>query len=636
MRWRPRGARRGDGARVTGSSEPRSETGPGRKAPRQIYVSGISRSGTTLLCAILDAHPQVSMAYELLPAGITSARDAAARIEQAADTLDVGADPDADLAAARTCGDHLRAEGEEPLAVLVHRAERALLGPRALARLLREVGDREQDDLSAMPQRVALSQAIAAAKSGIEGTASYGFKLNTPRIAEFAKEAGSDAVYVHVVRDPRDVWASHIGASFDRTVEQVADAWVTYRAKFLRFAERRPRRTHLLRYEDLVADPEATTRALCAAIGLPFDDAMLAFQDSKASVVRGGHINSEALSRGFFDSSAGRWAERGVGEADVRVLESTCSEGMRAHAYPRATDVGIRFSPDEQRRLTRRLDQMERFHLDEYAALVDGARAGREVLTWAAATDPATPAVDRLLLVRHDIDHDIDDAVAMARWEAEHDLVATYCVLHTARYYGRHDAGGNVLDRSEAMVERLLEIQELGHEINLHNNAVATALRTGRDPMAILEEELTFLRGRGLVIVGTSTHGDGLCGGLGVQNLELFAETVYPDRGGARTVEHEGHRVRVGDRSMAELGLRYEGYDLPRDLYLTDSGGRLRAVTGTRGRQGRTRAEQSVAHRDITGILVHPEWWAMRPSPDGPRPELAYDALVAAATPADP
>lgn len=630
MRWRRRGVRPSADAPVP-PAEPTGETRP----PRQVYVSGISRSGTTLLCAILDAHPQVSMAYELLPTGIVSARAAAARIEQGADALGVGPAPDADLAAARACGDHLRAEGEESLAVLVHRAERALLGPRALARLLREVGQREQDDLSALPQRVALSQAIAGAKSAIEETASYGFKLNTPRVGEFAKEAGPDAVYVHVVRDPRDVWASHVDARFDRTVEQVADAWVTYRAKFLRFAERRPRRTHLLRYEDLVAEPEATMRALCADTGLPFDKAMLAFQDSKASVVRGGHINSEALSRGFFDSSAGRWAERGVGEADVRVLEGTCADGMRAHGYPRATEVGVRFTPREQRRMQRRLGRMERFHLDEYAALVDGARTGREVLTWAEATDPATPPVDRLLLVRHDVDHDIDDAVTMARWEAEHGLAATYCVLHTARYYGRHDPGGDVLDRSEAMVERLHEIQELGHEINFHNNAVATALRTGRDPIEILEEELDFLRGRGIDIVGTSTHGDALCGTLGVQNLELFAETVYPGRGGPRTVEHEGRRVRLGDRSMAELGLRYEGYDLPRDLYLTDSGGWIRALTGTRGRQGRSRAEQPTRHRHITGVLVHPEWWAMGPSPDGPRPELAYDALVAAATPAD-
>ncbi len=85
---------------------------------------------------------------------------------------------------------------------------------------------------------------------------------------------------------------------------------------------------------------------------------------------------------------------------------------------------------------------------------------------------------------------------------------------------------------------------------------------------------------------GTSTHGDQLCSRLGFGNLELFSETVYPSGGGARTLEHEGRAVTIGTRSMAEFGLTYEGYDLPRDVYITDSGGRLKVVHDAAGRAG--------------------------------------------------
>ena len=37
---------------------------------RWIHVCGMSRSGTTLLTSMLDAHPGISMGYELLPAGL--------------------------------------------------------------------------------------------------------------------------------------------------------------------------------------------------------------------------------------------------------------------------------------------------------------------------------------------------------------------------------------------------------------------------------------------------------------------------------------------------------------------------------------------------------------------------------------
>jgi len=216
--------------------------------------------------------------------------------------------------------------------------------------------------------------------------------------------------------------------------------------------------------------------------------------------------------------------------------------------------------------------------------------------------------------------------VKLARWEAEHGIRATYCVLHTAWYYGRFD-GGRLLARSEDMVEACLEIQAMGHEINLHNNAVTVALRTGVDPYDVIEEELEYLRGRGLDIHGTSTHGDGLCHKLGYRNFELFSETA-PD--GPRTLEHEGHRVTIGTRPMTEFGLTYEGYDLPRDVYITDSGGSLKVVAETPGRAGKSREEMSPPppYRRVVGLLTHPCWWDLESQPPRGRDDIRYATLL--------
>jgi hypothetical protein len=580
-----------------------------------VFACGMSRSGTTLLTTILDSHPHVSMGYELLPTGIDDAAAAAERVLAAGDE-------------ARACSAELEEAGQHELSVLVHRADRTLVSPTELAEILRSFAEEGQSDLTPFEGRIAVSKAIAEAKARKEGTSITGFKLNSPRVGVFDQAVGDGAAYVYILRDPRDVWRSHVQRGFDRTLEQATAAWGDYLRRFENFARRNPGRAHLVRYEDLVQSPKETLDALCEAIGLSRDPAMDRFYESKASVLRGGHANSEELSQDFFTTSIGRW--EGVSETDLRFIESVCHDGMVAHGYEKATDAGFRFPQPEWKKNRSRLEKKRLYYLDEYADLVLPAVEAYPHRTWLEATTaPAKGRPDEILVIRHDIDHDIENAVTMARWEADHGIRTTYCVLHTAWYYGR-TSEGRVTARSEEMVETCLEIQAMGHEINLHNNLIVTALRTGADPYDLLEEELAFLRGRGLDVRGTSTHGDALCGKLGVQNMELFSETVYPSRGGARTIRHEGHEVTVGTRSMAEFGLAYEGYDLPRDVYISDSGGRLRVETDTQGRAGLRRHEMDPppAYGKVVGILTHPVWWDLSQDAPERRPELGFVALA--------
>jgi hypothetical protein len=97
-------------------------------------------------------------------------------------------------------------------------------------------------------------------------------------------------------------------------------------------------------------------------------------------------------------------------------------------------------------------------------------------------------------------------------------------------------------------------------------------------------------------------------------------------------LELDGHRVEIGTRSMAEFDLDYEGYDLPRDVYISDSGGVLRVVTDTVGRAGVKRRElpaEAVPYDRVLGILTHPVWWNLDPAPAAaPRGELSFASLT--------
>ena len=225
----------------------------------------------------------------------------------------------------------------------------------------------------------------------------------------------------------------------------------------------------------------------------------------------------------------------------------------------------------------------------------------------------------RLVVLRHDTDSDIDGAVRFAEWEAARGYRATYFVLHTDWYY----RGGVDGPPSRYVLRALRRIRDLGHEIGLHNNAITAALRTGRDPVEVLDAELAYLRRAGFDVTGTSAHGDALCRALGYNNGEVFVEAVRPQNGPpARAIEgidpasRRAVRCDLRPVPMASLGLTYEANFVQNRYYLTDSHGRWNRPLAV--------AAAEFARRDaVLTFLVHPAWWAFGGEPLLARPETA-------------
>lgn len=566
-----------------------------------LFVAGMSRSGTTLLATALDSHPSISMAYELLPAGLPEPRECLSLLASAIEA--VGTDP-------RALAAHLRDNQAAALATFVRRSARSSVGPDELQVVFREYQATVSVPLHTIEGRAHISRLVAERKRLAEGTHISGFKLNSPSVREFDR-VFEHARYIYILRDPRDVLASHIANDFDRSPADVARSWNNYTSKFLAFQKKNPSRATLVRYEDLVEEPKATLERLVAQVGIPFHPDMLAFADSDVSSQALQHNNAANLQRGFFTTSVGRWAGR-LDLDSVSEIESACGELMREHGYRPLQLHPLTPLPDRERiKKASSFTAKRKFHRDEYARVLDVFRERGTNLTWAEAARGAEIDGETVLIVRHDIDHDPETARKMAEWEHERGIRATYCPLHTTWYYGELKSEG--YRHTDLLIDTLKYIQSLGHEINLHNNFGVLGLQTGRDPIALMHREILALRSHGIDIRGTSTHGDRLCRDLDFRNYELFAESVYAERGGPRVVEHEGRRIRLGETPMAELGLEYEAYDLPRDEYITDSGGRLRYKRNTRGRGGQQRRQMArpPTYKTILGILAHPVWWDM-------------------------
>lgn len=198
----------------------------------------------------------------------------------------------------------------------------------------------------------------------------------------------------------------------------------------------------------------------------------------------------------------------------------------------------------------------------------------------------------RVLGLRHDVDDNtgsLDTALRMAEWEFERGYSSTYFLLHGSHYW------------NEEMLICAEHIQELGHEVGLHVNAVAEALRTDRDPRAILREAIDELR-TAVRVVGVVAHGDNLCHEAFFVNDEMFIESRRPNCGADnRTLRWNGHTVKLHPVSRADYGIEYDANWLSRGDYLSDSGGKWsQFFDGVCERFG-----EGQLH-----MLVHPDWWS--------------------------
>jgi hypothetical protein len=187
------------------------------------------------------------------------------------------------------------------------------------------------------------------------------------------------------------------------------------------------------------------------------------------------------------------------------------------------------------------------------------------------------------LALRHDVDSRLESALEVARSEHERGLPATYFVLHTAPYWQRPD-----------LLERLRELQSLGHEIGFHNDLVTLERLHGVDIEAYARRELARLREGGIEIVGAAAHGSPWCQRLGFHNNYAFAGWDEPVPG------FPGTTVRR-KLDPAALGLEYEAYHVPRDEYFSDA-------SFANGRRRHPIDVELVGGRR-TIVLVHPDHW---------------------------
>jgi hypothetical protein len=291
---------------------------------RHVFVCGYSRSGTTLLTTILDAHPCISMGYELMQplADLPGAFEALRRAVQQREKER----PERALRRKKTTYD--------VGTYLIH-SRWARLNGHDLLRILRHFVAEGTTEVSTLRDQARLAMAVVERKREKEGTDLSGYKVLTSRFGIFHRNFPGSA-FVLIVRDPRDIVTSQLARGFERSVPQIAEHWRDYSNRFWRFALLHPRRTTAVRYEDLVDDPEAQYRRIFGILGLDYGDEVRQYWTSKASILRTRHNNARLVGQQLFDTSIGRWRDE-LPREHVAMVERICSRPMRRFGYKPAS-----------------------------------------------------------------------------------------------------------------------------------------------------------------------------------------------------------------------------------------------------------------------------------------------------------
>lgn len=179
------------------------------------------------------------------------------------------------------------------------------------------------------------------------GRARWGDKsLHTERYAERVYDCFPDARIIHMIRDPRDRYASVLKRwrSQRGGVGSATAAWLASADLGRRNVDRYAGRYRLLRYEDLVSDPEGELRAVCEFIGEPYEPAMLGMGGASDFRDAGGNSSFGRFSTGEISPrSVGRYREV-LSSRQVAFMERAAGREMAGLGYASA-DLSLR-GPD--------------------------------------------------------------------------------------------------------------------------------------------------------------------------------------------------------------------------------------------------------------------------------------------------
>ncbi|HZQ07705.1 MAG TPA: sulfotransferase [Anaerolineae bacterium] len=279
-----------------------------------IYLAGADRSGTTLMSALLATHPHIAIAN--LGSNMWTFFDGKFGALERPENF------------------------ERCLAALLRYKNVLVLKPDA-ARIRREFAQGEHT-------YARLFRLIEDHFAERLGKPRWGDKTSyVERYASTIFTAYPDAKMIHMVRDPRDRYASAIKRwpSGRGQVGGGTARWLYSVRLAAKNQKRFPRQYKIVRYETLVTRPEETMREVCAFLDEPYDPVMFTMAGAKGFWAKGGNSSYERFTPGIISSSAVGRYHQALSAREIAFIQTFARREMTEYDYVPSPS---RFSRREQ------------------------------------------------------------------------------------------------------------------------------------------------------------------------------------------------------------------------------------------------------------------------------------------------
>lgn len=289
-----------------------------KRESRPIFVRGMSRSGGTLLVTILDAHPMISMSYELYPTLFDAHLDDKL-LQQIAEKLWRNRFKKDSIASAVPA-----------FTKFISRAERGGIDNVALGGLLIDFLE-GRGPIKTTEDKLLFIAECCQHKMYRDNKQYWGLKCSN-RYQDYLA-TWPQAIFLNIIRDGRDVLASQMNTgSFNHTPKELGISWSNTHRKFRELMDQIPNQAFEIKYEELVRSPEVELRMLMQKMELPFDMALLNHENRDLTLFKSHHLSMEQVKRPINANKIGRW-KQDLSESDLQEFLAEAKDTLVEFGY---------------------------------------------------------------------------------------------------------------------------------------------------------------------------------------------------------------------------------------------------------------------------------------------------------------
>lgn len=276
------------------------------------------------MVTVLDAHPQVSMSYELYPTLLEEAPDAEGLAALARN-----------LKRTRLARAAIKSAPTKGMRTFLVRCARSGVDHKTFADLLERHLD-AGSDLDDVVGRMKFIERCALQKAHREGKPYWGLKCNN-QYGDYLS-VWPRARFINMVRDGRDVLSSQLNTgSFGKSPCEVGASWSNTHRKFREIRDQGDVVAHEVFYERLARAPRETLTIALEGVGLQFDERVLQHHTADLTVYKASHLSMDQLRNPISDAQVGRW-KRDLSRAQLEEFEAVAGDMLDELGYQRAIE----------------------------------------------------------------------------------------------------------------------------------------------------------------------------------------------------------------------------------------------------------------------------------------------------------